>query len=88
MPAPIVPAPQTPMTSGTLTRGAYDAAVLGTVYATTVVRPRDDRPYNVVLVDFEDGRRMSRVEGVPPEEVHVGMRVRLVDGDPPVCEPA
>lgn len=60
----------------------------GTVYATTVVRPRGAEPYNVALIDFEDGRRMGRVEGLPPEEVRIGMRVRLIDGDPPVCEPA
>lgn len=61
----------------------------GTVYATTVVRPRGEPPRNVVLVDFDDGvRRMGRVEGLPPEEVRIGLRVRLVDGDPPVCAPA
>ena len=61
---------------------------LGTVYATTVVRPRGEEPYNVALVDFPDGRRMSRVDGIAPEDVVIGMRVRLVDGDPPACEPA
>jgi uncharacterized OB-fold protein len=29
---------------------------------------------------------MSRVEGVPPEEVRIGMRVRVRDDG--VCEPA
>jgi hypothetical protein len=62
--------------------------MLGTVHATTVARPRGEEPYNVALVDFEDGRRMSRVEGVAPEEVRIGMRVREIPGDPPVCEPA
>jgi uncharacterized OB-fold protein len=42
-----------------------------------------------VLVDFDDGvRRMGRVEGISPEAVSIGMRVRLEDGDPPVCRPA
>ena len=48
---------------------------------------RDADPYNVALVDLEEGfRMMSRVEGVPAEEVEVGMRVTLrVDweGDDP-----
>jgi uncharacterized OB-fold protein len=50
----------------------------GVVYATTVVYMRDGDPYNVVLVDLEEGfRMMSRVEGVPAEEVEVGARVTL-----------
>jgi uncharacterized OB-fold protein len=84
----MVPAPHTPTVS--IIGEPYDAGVLGTVHATTVVRRRGEEAYNVVLVDFEDGaRRMGRVEGVPPDEVTIGMRVRLVPGgDPPVCEPA
>ena len=58
----------------------------GTVYATTVVRPRGEAPYNVVLVDFADGRRMSRVEGIAPEDVRIGMAVRARDDG--TCEPA
>jgi uncharacterized protein len=50
----------------------------GVVYATTAVYRRDADPYNVVLVDLEEGfRMMSRVEGVPAEEVDVGMGVVL-----------
>lgn len=50
----------------------------GTVYATTAVHRRDADPYNVVLVDLEEGfRMMSRVEGVPAEEVGIGLRVRF-----------
>ncbi|MCA1738879.1 MAG: OB-fold domain-containing protein [Actinobacteria bacterium] len=50
----------------------------GTVYATTAVYRRDRDPYNVVLVDLEEGFRiMSRVEGVPAVEVKIGMPVRL-----------
>jgi uncharacterized OB-fold protein len=50
----------------------------GVVYATTAVYRRDGDPYNVVLVDLEDGfRMMSRVDGVPPERVGVGTRVML-----------
>jgi hypothetical protein len=50
----------------------------GTVYATTVVRPRGGEAYNLVLVDLDEGfRMMSRVVGVAPEEVAIGARVRL-----------
>jgi uncharacterized OB-fold protein len=50
----------------------------GVVYATTAVYRRDDEPYNVALVDLEEGFRiMSRVEGVPAEEVGIGLPVRF-----------
>lgn len=50
----------------------------GTVYAVTVVNQKPpDQPYNVVLVDLEEGpRMMARVDGVPPEAVHIGMAVQ------------
>ena len=59
----------------------------GTVYATTAVYHRDREPHNVALVDLEEGfRMMSRIEGVPVEEVEVGMKVALAvreeDGEP------
>jgi uncharacterized protein len=63
------------------------------VYATTAVYRWEDNPYNVVLVDVEEGfRMMSRVEGVPAEEVEVGARVTLRldltdDGPVPVFVP-
>ena len=50
----------------------------GVIYATTAVYRRDDEPYNVALVNLEEGFRiMSRVEGVPAEEVEIGLRVRF-----------
>ena len=50
----------------------------GVVYATTAVYRRNDEPYNVALVDLEEGfRMMSRVENVPAEEVGIGLRVRF-----------
>ncbi len=50
----------------------------GTVYATTTVYRRNREPYNVSLVDLEEGFRiMSRIEGLPPEEVKIGIPVRL-----------
>jgi uncharacterized OB-fold protein len=60
----------------------------GTVHATTVVRRRGEEPYNVALVELDEGfRMMSRVEGLPPEDVRIGLRVsvRFADGDPPVA---
>jgi len=57
-----------------------DPAGTGTVYSTTVVRRPADKggPYNVVLIDLDEGvRLMSRVEGVAPQDVRIGMRVRV-----------
>jgi len=50
----------------------------GTVYATTVVRAKSPAvPANVVLVDLDEGPRvMSRVEGINPDAVRIGMRVQ------------
>ena len=66
-----------------------EASGKGTVYASTVVRRRPEQgpPYNLCLVDMEEGVRMaSRVEGVAPEEVMVGMavtaRIAEQDGEP------
>jgi uncharacterized OB-fold protein len=55
-----------------------EASGLGTVYATTVVRQRPPAAdYNLVLVELDEGvRMMSRVEGVKPEAVRIGMRVQ------------
>jgi uncharacterized OB-fold protein len=51
---------------------------LGTVHATTVVHPREGAPYNVALIDIDEGfRMMSRVEDIAPQEVRIGMRVRF-----------
>jgi uncharacterized protein len=58
----------------------------GTVYSTSVVRPRDATPYGVVLVDLDEGfRMMSSVRGGG----RIGMRVRVAFEDGvPVFEPA
>lgn len=54
------------------------SAGLGTVYATTWIAPRGEPAYNVALVDMDEGfRLMSRVEGLPAEQVRIGQRVRL-----------
>jgi Predicted nucleic-acid-binding protein containing a Zn-ribbon len=60
----------------------------GTVYATTIIRPRPPaETYNVALIDLAEGpRMMSRVEGLDPESVRIGMAVRAAiieeDGRP------
>ncbi|MDP3316664.1 MAG: OB-fold domain-containing protein [Devosia sp.] len=55
-----------------------EASGEGIVYAATVIRQRAPKSdYSVVLVDLKEGvRMMSRVEGLPPEAVRIGMRVR------------
>ena len=51
---------------------------LGTVYSTTVIYLRDEEPYNLALIDLDEGyRMMSRVEGIDPEHVQIGMRVQV-----------
>ena len=51
----------------------------GVVYSTTIVRrkPEAGGDYNVVLVDLAEGpRMMSRVAGVEPAAVKIGMKVK------------
>jgi uncharacterized protein len=67
----------------------------GTVYSTTVVRQKPPTPsYNLALIDLEEGPRlMSRVEGLAPEQVRIGMSVKariIRENDKPllVFEPA
>lgn len=50
----------------------------GTVHSTTVVRRRPEHggDHNVALIDLAEGPRlMSRVEGVAPDAVRIGMAV-------------
>ena len=75
-------------------RVGYDtwrvSAGRGAVYSTSVVRPRNGTPYGVVLIDVDEGfRMMSRVVGMAPEDVTIGLRVRLAweDGDDPEAAP-
>jgi hypothetical protein len=61
---------------------------MGTVHATTVVYPQNGEPYNVALIDIDEGfRMMSRVEDIPPLDVRIGMRVKFrvhpAEGDEP-----
>ncbi|HEY8290324.1 MAG TPA: OB-fold domain-containing protein [Acetobacteraceae bacterium] len=72
------------------------SAGLGTVHATTVVHPQQGTPYNVALIDVDEGfRLMSRVEDIDPRTVKIGLRVKFRvhtpegDEDPyPVFTPA
>ena len=50
----------------------------GIVHATTVVHPAEGAPFNVALVDCDEGfRLMSRVEDISPDAVKIGMRVKF-----------
>lgn len=60
-----------------------EAAGGGSVYSVTVISPKPPlEPYNVVLVDLDEGPRvMSRIEGIPAQAVKIGMRVKARIGD-------
>lgn len=67
------------------------SAGTGMVYSTTVVARRAEQggPYNVALVDLDEGvRMMSRVEDIEPGRVVIGLRVHAfvgqIDGQPAV----
>jgi acetyl-CoA acetyltransferase/uncharacterized OB-fold protein len=54
------------------------ASGLGTVHSTTTVQPVEGAPYNVALIDCDEGfRLMSRVEDIAPGDVSIGLRVRF-----------
>jgi uncharacterized OB-fold protein len=55
-----------------------EASGRGTVYSTTVIRQKPPTPnYNLALIDLTEGpRMMSRVEGIAPESVKIGMAVK------------
>ncbi len=63
----------------------------GTIYSFTIVNRRAEQggPYNVILVDLDEGpRMMSRLEGVAPDAVKIGQRVKAriseLNGQPAV----
>lgn len=61
-----------------------EASGRGVVYATTCNRRRPEKggDYNIALIDLEEGpRMMARVEGVAPDKVAIGMRVRARIGE-------
>ncbi|MNQ98706.1 hypothetical protein D3C85_1144110 [compost metagenome] len=56
-----------------------DPAGAGTVYSFSIVRrkPEAGGDYNVALIDLEEGvRMMSRVDGVAPDRLRIGMPVK------------
>src|SRR5579871_1754787 len=57
-----------------------EASGRGTVYATTVIRQKPPAPnYNFALIDLAEGPRLaSRVDGIDPTQVRIGMSVRAV----------
>ena len=73
----------------------------GTVYSFTVIRQNFSRsfrhliPYVVALVDLDEGvRLMTNIVGIDPDDVRIGMRVRVrfesvsEDTSIPLFEPA
>ncbi|KLI62893.1 Zn-ribbon domain-containing OB-fold protein [Aurantiacibacter marinus] len=54
-----------------------EASGRGTVYSVSVIHPKPpQQPYNVVLVDLEEGARMmSRVDGSGPDKIVIGTQV-------------
>lgn len=54
------------------------SAGAGMVYSTTALHPRDAEPYNVSLVDLDEGYRlMTNIVDIDADEVRIGMRVRV-----------
>lgn len=82
--------------TGTADLEWVEASGDGVVYATTVNRQRPDKggDYNICLIDLAEGcRMMSRVVGVEPADVEIGMKVKakvgkIGDQDAIVFEPA
>ena len=65
-----------------------EAAATAELGLTTVVHPQQGEPYNVALIDVDEGfRMMSRVEDIAPTQVRIGMRVKFrthqAEGDEP-----
>jgi len=66
-----------------------EASGAGTVHAVTIVRKKEPADsYSVVLVDLAEGpRMMSRVDGVPVDDIRIGMPVKariISEGDKPL----
>lgn len=66
-----------------------EASGIGTVHSVTWVNQKPPaEPYNVVLVDLDEGvRLMSRVDGVDPAGLTIGLRVRARIATPDDGEP-
>lgn len=75
--------------TGSTNIGWHEVSGEATVYSTSVVRrrPESGGDYNICIVALAEGpKMMSRVEGVAPHEVRIGMavraRIREEDGAP------
>ena len=81
---------------GSTTISWHRASGKGEVHTTTTVRrrPESGGDYNVCMVELAEGvRMMSRVDGIAPADVKIGMPVAVfvgdIDGTPAVlCKPA
>jgi uncharacterized OB-fold protein len=64
--------------TGTTSLEWVESSGRGVVYSTTVVRTKPPaEPYNVALIDLEEGPRVtSRVVGIAPTDVKIGMKVK------------
>ncbi|MEE4452780.1 Zn-ribbon domain-containing OB-fold protein [Novosphingobium resinovorum] len=67
----------------------FEASGRGRVYTLSwISRKPPAEPYHVALIDLDEGARlMSRVEGVTPETLAIGMRVEAFvdhDGEAPL----
>lgn len=66
-------------TSGSANWEWRDVSGRATVYSSTVIRRRAEKggPYNLALIELAEGpRMMSRVEGIAPDAVSIGMSVK------------
>ncbi|MCM3562730.1 Zn-ribbon domain-containing OB-fold protein [Hydrogenophaga intermedia] len=62
----------------------------GVVHAVSIVHRRSEQggPYNVVLVDLQEGpRMMGRVDGQPHDSIRIGLRVKARVGSAATGEP-
>ena len=71
-------------------RTSNGASQRGWAPSATVVHPAKGNPYNVALIDCDEGfRLMSRVEDTDPMQVRIGQRVRFrvhrPGGEEPPC---
>lgn len=62
-----------------------EASGRGVVYSTTVSRVRPpQQAYNIALIELAEGPRlMSRVEGIAPADIRIGLpvRARIIQAD-------
>ena len=69
------PAPVAPRTGEDLEW--FEPSGKATVYSVTIMRKKPPKPsFAIALVDLEEGpRMMTRIDGIEPEDVRIGMKV-------------